>query len=86
LLNTRYIMNGLTAPFGQYEHVDVLQIARKLWRDRLPSRALGELEKEIVRYYRTNDEVPGWMIPELYSDYLRSGDARPLAGVSTITR
>ncbi|MBE0696214.1 MAG: ribonuclease H-like domain-containing protein [Anaerolineaceae bacterium] len=81
LLNTRYQINGLTPPFGSYEHVDVLQIARKLWRDRLPSRALGELEKEIVRFRRTNDEVPGWMIPQLYFDYLRSGDARPLAGV-----
>jgi uncharacterized protein len=81
LLNNRYIMNGLSSPFGQYQHLDVLQIARKLWRDRLPSRALGDLEKEIIRYYRTSDEVPGWMIPQLYTDYLFSGDARPLGGV-----
>lgn len=81
LLNTRYQLNGLTPPFSHYEHVDVLQIARKLWRDRLPSRALGDLEKEIVRFWRTNEEVPGWMIPQLYFDYLRSGDARPIAGI-----
>jgi tetratricopeptide (TPR) repeat protein len=81
LLTTRYTMNGFTAPFGSFEHVDVLHIARKLWRDRLPSRALGELEKEIVRFYRSNDDIPGWMIPEIYFEYLRSGDARPLAGV-----
>jgi tetratricopeptide (TPR) repeat protein len=81
LLNTRYTLNGLAAPFTTFEHVDVLHIARKLWRDRLPSRALGDLEKEIVGFYRTADEVPGWMIPQLYFDYLRSGDARPLAGV-----
>jgi uncharacterized protein len=81
LLTTRYQLNGLTPPFARYEHVDVLQIARKLWRDRLPSRALGDLEKEIVRFWRTTDEVPGWMIPELYFTYLRSGDARPLGGV-----
>jgi uncharacterized protein len=81
LLNTRYTLNGFTAPFGGFEHVDVLNVARKLWRDRLPSRALGELEKEIVRFYRTGDDIPGWMIPEIYFEYLRSGDARPLAGV-----
>jgi uncharacterized protein YprB with RNaseH-like and TPR domain len=81
LLNNRYGLNGLSSPFPGYEHVDVLQIARKLWRDRLSSRALPDLEKEIVRYQRTNDEVPSWMIPQLYFDYLRSGDARPLAGV-----
>lgn len=81
LLNTRYTLNGMASPFVEYQHVDVLHIARKLWRDRLPSRALGELEKEIVRFRRTTDDIPGWMIPELYFDYLRNGDARPLAGV-----
>ena len=81
LLNTRYTLNGLKPPFGSYEHLDVLHIARKLWRDRLPSRALSELEKEIVQFYRTEEEVPGWMIPQLYFDYLRTGDARQLSGV-----
>jgi uncharacterized protein YprB with RNaseH-like and TPR domain len=81
LLNSRYTMNGLSGPFANYEHVDVLHIARKLWRDRLPSRALGELEKEIVRYYRTTEDIPGWLIPQMYFDYLRSGDARPLSGI-----
>ncbi len=81
LLNNRYELNGIPSPFVTYEHVDILQIARKLWRDRLPSRALPDLEKEIVHYQRTAEEVPGWMIPQLYFDYLRDGDARPLAGV-----
>ena len=81
LLNTRYTMNGLPGPFGRYEHVDVLHIARKLWRDRLPSRALGDLEKEIVRFFRTGEDIPGWMIPQMYFDYLNNGDARPLSGI-----
>ena len=81
LLNTRYTINGLTAPFSSFEHLDVLHIARKLWRDRLPSRALGELEKEIVQFNRTGEDIPGWLIPQLYFDYLRSGDARPLGGI-----
>lgn len=81
LLNTRFMMNGITAPFERLEHVDVLQIARKLWRDRLPSRAMGELEKEIIKFFRNTDDIPGWMIPQIYFDYLRSGDARPLSGI-----
>lgn len=81
LLNTRYTINGLSGPFGRHEHVDMLQIARKLWRDRLPSRALGELEKEIIRFNRTGEDIPGWLIPQMYFDYLRSGDARPLSGI-----
>lgn len=81
LLTTRYQMNGFTVPFGNFEHVDILHVARKLWRDRLPSRALSELEKEIVQFYRTGEDIPGWMIPQIYFDYLRDGNAQPLAGV-----
>jgi len=81
LLNTRCTLNGFSSPFSTFDHLDLLHLARKLWRDRLPSRALGELEKEIVRFYRSGEDIPGWMIPELYFNYLRTGDARPLGGV-----
>ena len=30
---------------------------------------------------RSQEEVLGWMIPDLYFNYLEEGDARPLAGV-----
>ena len=52
-----------------------------MWRDRLPSRALGQLEIHILGAARTEEDVPGWLIPNIYFDYLRSGDARPLKGV-----
>jgi uncharacterized protein len=74
-------LNGFTSPFSEMNHVDLLPLARRLWRNRLPSRALSNLEIEILGLQRTRDEVPGWMIPEIYFDYLRSGDARPLEGV-----
>jgi hypothetical protein len=35
----------------------------------------------VLEFFRTSEEVPGYEIPWLYFDYLRSGDARPLAGV-----
>jgi uncharacterized protein len=81
LLKTRLVMNGMGSPFKDMEHVDLLPLARRLWRNRLTSRALKDLEIEILHVPRTQDEVPGWMIPELYFDYLRTEDARPLAGV-----
>ncbi|MBI4789183.1 MAG: ribonuclease H-like domain-containing protein, partial [Chloroflexi bacterium] len=30
---------------------------------------------------RTDEDIPGWLIPQMYFDYLRSGDARPLKRV-----
>lgn len=81
LLNNRHVLNGFTSPFAQINHIDLLGLARRLWRNRLPSRSLGNLEIEVLNVTRTQEEVPGYLIPEIYFEYLRSGDARPLAGV-----
>jgi uncharacterized protein YprB with RNaseH-like and TPR domain len=81
LLDTRYTMQGWKSPFKNLAHVDLLHLSRRLWRDRLPSRTLSNLEVQILRASRTDEEIPGWMIPQIYFDYLREGDARPLMRV-----
>ncbi|MBI5962055.1 MAG: ribonuclease H-like domain-containing protein [Chloroflexi bacterium] len=81
LLVTRYSLHRIPVPFKNYAHVDLLPLARRLWRDRLPSRALKYLEEHVLGFTRASEEVPGYEIPWLYFDYLRTGDARPLGGV-----
>ena len=81
LLATRYRLHHIPVPFEDYAHLDLLPLARRLWRDRLESRALKYLEQHILGLTRSSEEVPGYEIPWLYFDYLRTGDARPLAGV-----
>jgi uncharacterized protein YprB with RNaseH-like and TPR domain len=81
LLRTRYVLHDIPLPFEGFSHVDLLPLARRLWRDRLPSRALKYLEENVLSAPRSLEEVPGWEIPHLYFDYLRTGDATPLKGV-----
>ncbi|MBI4731969.1 MAG: ribonuclease H-like domain-containing protein [Chloroflexi bacterium] len=81
LLVTRYTLHSIPLPFKDYAHLDLLPLARRLWRDRLPSRALKYLEENVLNAPRTTEEVPGYEIPYLYFDYLRTGDANPLKGV-----
>jgi hypothetical protein len=81
LLNTRYVAQNMASPLASLAHLDLLPLARRLWRDRLESRALGFVETHILGHTRAEEEVPGWLIPQIYFDYLRSGDARPLKGV-----
>lgn len=81
LLNTRFTYHGWRTPFLDTAHVDLLHLARRLWRDRLPSRTLGNLEIQILGASRTEEDVPGYMIPEMYFQYLRDGDAQPLKSV-----
>jgi hypothetical protein len=81
LLRTRFITNGEVFPIHSVIHLDLLPLARRLWKDRLPSRALSFLEEHILGTQRTIEDVPGWLIPSLYFDYLRTGDASPLKNV-----
>lgn len=81
ILNNRFTLYGWPTPLNEPAHLDLLHLARRLWRYRLPSRRLGDLEVDILRTSRTEDEVPGWMVPEIYHEYLRTGDPEPLKGV-----
>lgn len=81
LLDARYTTNRFKTPFQGLAHLDLLPLARRLWRDRLASRALSSLEFHILGAQRTEEDVPGWLIPQIYFDYLRNGDARPLKRV-----
>ncbi len=81
LLEARYIYNRADSPLPTLAHVDALHLARRLWRDRLPSRTLLALEIDILGLAREEEDVPGWMIPQMYFDYLRGGDARPMKSI-----
>lgn len=81
LLNNRYIINGWPVPLKDAPHIDLLHLARRLWKARLPSRTLGDLEAKILGARRSQQDVPGWMVADLYFDYLHTRDARPLLGV-----
>ena len=81
LLEARYITNGAPSPLGGLAHIDMLHLARRIWKNRLPSRTLLYLEEHILGETRAEDDVPGWMIPSLYLDFIHSGDARPLTAV-----
>ncbi len=81
LLETRHVLQRIPSPFENKGQIDLLHLARKLWRNRLPSRRLGDLENQILCLTRGKEEVPGWLVPELYKEYLSTGDARPLSGV-----
>lgn len=81
LLRTRYRMHSIPSPIDDFAHLDLLPLARRLWRDRLPSRTLKYLEENILEAPRSTEEVPGYEIPWLYFDYLRTRDATALKGV-----
>ncbi|RLC43830.1 MAG: hypothetical protein DRH49_00340 [Candidatus Coatesbacteria bacterium] len=62
-------------------HIDLLNIARKrIPKRRLPNRKLTTLEYYLLDFEREAD-IPGRLIPSIYHNFTRTGDASGLARV-----
>jgi uncharacterized protein len=80
LLVTRFTLFRQHLRLANLPHLDLLYPARKLWSARLASCALTSLEQTVLGLNR-QDDVPGFLIPSLYFDYVRSGNPEPLRPV-----
>lgn len=82
LLETRYRLARQPVPFAEMPHLDLLFACRRLWKLRFDSCKLTGLERDVLGFERIGD-VPGFLIPSLYTNYLRTGEAGSLAPVFT---
>jgi uncharacterized protein YprB with RNaseH-like and TPR domain len=80
-IKTRYRFHGWPEPFADIYHVDLLHIARRLWKAHLPGCSLGDLEHYLLGLKRESIDIPGWEVSEHFYEYLRSGDPTPLESV-----
>src|SRR5207253_9811494 len=80
LLDTRYRMGRMIAVPIRHAHLDFLHPARDLWRLRLGSVRLSELERDVLGWNRGADLLSG-MIPQIYFDYVRGGPPERLVPV-----
>lgn len=73
LLQTRFLLCRIRADLETTQHLDVMGLARRLWHRRLGGYSMALLEQTILKVERAAD-VPGWMIPSLYVQFLHTGD------------
>lgn len=71
LLRTRFVLARLPVP-ALPPHIDLLHVCRRVWKKRLPSVRLVDMEREVLRYEREHD-LPGSEIPARYFEFLRGG-------------
>jgi uncharacterized protein YprB with RNaseH-like and TPR domain len=70
LLRNRFVLNRMDSVLDNLIHVDLLHPARRLWKKRLNSCDLVNLEYAILGEERIGD-IPGEMIPQIYFEYIR---------------
>ncbi len=81
LLITRFAMHRRKDPLSHRSHFDMLHFCRRLWKSApFPDCRLETLERLVLRAPRHGD-VPGYLIPELYFQFLRDRNPQPLKGI-----
>jgi uncharacterized protein YprB with RNaseH-like and TPR domain len=80
LLENRSVVNRIDFDSTAWLHLDLLFPSRRLWKRRIGDCSLASIEQQILNVEREID-VPSYLIPQIYFDYLRSGRIDPLIPV-----
>jgi uncharacterized protein len=78
LLQTRLVMRRAAWPSPP--HLDLLMLARRIFKPRLPDCALQTLEQAVLDLHRA-DDLPGSLIPSRYFAWLRGGEPHVMDSV-----
>ncbi|MFP4497920.1 MAG: ribonuclease H-like domain-containing protein [Vulcanimicrobiota bacterium] len=70
LINSRMILNRMRPAVAEPVHLDLLHPARRFWKNTIESCSLTSLERNVIGFYREED-IPGFLIPDMYFQYLR---------------
>jgi tetratricopeptide (TPR) repeat protein len=84
LLEARFILTRLR-PLSIDLHTDLIHPARRLWHRVLGTHRLSALEAEVLGVPR-GDDISGWMIPQVYVQYLRTADRTALEPILSHNR
>src|SRR6202795_2773598 len=85
LLENRFTMTRSISTPRLAAHLDLLHPARALWKLRLGSVRLVELERRVLDAPRLGwhreEDISSALIPQYYFDYLRGGPCDPIVGI-----
>jgi uncharacterized protein YprB with RNaseH-like and TPR domain len=77
LLTSRFHLHRFELPFAESPHLDMLFPCRRIWKRHLPEFKLSAIEKGVIGFART-DDIPSYLIPMIFFDYLQNRDETTL--------
>jgi hypothetical protein len=81
ILKSRFKYHRIPNNIAQKSHVDLLKYARMLFRYQFESRSLKSIEANVIQFQRSEDEIPGYMAPIIYQEYLKTNDIGQIQGI-----
>ena len=80
IITDRMIINRVERNLGIADHIDLLHSTRRLYRRRLQSCTLSNIERHILDYHRHGD-IPGELVPAVYFAWLNTMETELLKPV-----
>jgi hypothetical protein len=80
LLRARFVSNRMPFHLDAARHFDLVHAARRIWKLRIKDCSLANVEQAVLGIHRQGD-IPSAEIPQIWFEYLRTRDARPLRRV-----
>ncbi len=80
ILTDRLIIQRVERNLQYADHIDLLNCVRRLYRRRLRDCTLSNVEQKILDFYRC-DDIPGYLVPSIYFDWLNTDKTEQLKGV-----
>jgi len=77
LLETRFILSRMNPGIREMPNFDLLFPSRKIWKGAYENCRLVTLESNLLGMGR-EDDIPSEWIPQLYFEYVQTGDARKI--------
>ncbi len=75
VLQSRLLYNHIWLDLKEKQHLDLLHIARRLWKNKIPSCALETIEFYVMGHVRDQElDIEGGDIPQTYFQYLINGE------------
>ena len=81
ILKSRYRYHRIPSEINKKNQIDLLKYSRILFRYQFDDRSLKNIEANVLDFNRTAEEIPGWMAPIIYQDYLKTKNNLSIMGV-----
>lgn len=81
ILKSRFKYHRIPTTIGTKDQIDLLKYARMLFRYQFDNRSLKNIESKVLNFTRSEEEIPGYLAPVIYQDYLKTGETQDIIGV-----
>jgi uncharacterized protein YprB with RNaseH-like and TPR domain len=81
ILKSRFKYHRIPTTVVNKNQIDLLKYARMLFRYQFDNRSLKNIESKVLNFTRSEEEIPGYLAPVIYQDYLKTGELQDIIGV-----